>query len=240
MSGEDFRERIAELARRSGLAGPQRAVVAVAIVVCCIAIILAAFRWWPSSGGKGFAIEPAAEAGAAAGDVAAGEALAGEPSASGQAQETTLVVHVAGAVRHPGVVRCASGSRVGDAVSAAGGLLGNAAGDAVNLARTIADGEMIYIPTLDEVAAGAVPPTPVDGGGPGGAASPGVVDGLIDLNTATADQLQTLPGVGPAISARIVSDREANGPFAAPEDLMRVSGIGQKKFAAVKDLVTVR
>lgn len=242
MSGEDFREHVAELARRSGLTRPQRAVVVIAFIVSFIAIALAVVRWWPGSVDGGFVIESVREVDRTDGDAAVQRMPAGQLLAGGPAQDTsvTVVVHVAGAVRHPGVVRCAPGSRVVDAVSLAGGLLGNAAGNTVNLARTITDGEMIYVPTIDEVASGTFSPALVNGGGSSGKSSRGAPEGLINLNTATEDQLQTLPGVGPAIAARIVSDREANGPFETQEDLKRVSGIGEKKFAALKDFITVR
>jgi competence protein ComEA len=162
------------------------------------------------------------------------------PAEGGESQDATDVphvrvwVHVVGAVRHPGLYDLESGARVEAAVEAAGGLLGNAAPEAVNLARKVADGEQIAIPTADEaerggaVVAGAV-------GTPGGGGSVAKVN----LNTATAEQLDTLPGIGPSTATKIVADREANGPYASPDDLGRVSGIGPKKLEGLKDLVSV-
>ncbi len=149
------------------------------------------------------------------------------------AEPGEVVVHVIGAVRRPGVYAAPAGSRVGDAIEAAGGALGNAALEAINLARVLVDGEQVYVPTSDEASAAAAadhgfPPT-----GPAGGRR-------VNLNTATAEELDGLPGIGPATAQKIVDDRARNGPFASPEDLMRVPGIGPKKFDALKDLVTTR
>ncbi|MDI6844004.1 MAG: ComEA family DNA-binding protein [Anaerosomatales bacterium] len=138
-----------------------------------------------------------------------------------------VVVHVVGAVRRPGVYNLPAGSRVGDAVAAAGGALGNAAPDAVNLARVLNDGEQVRIPSADEASAAVA-----------ASGAPSDAPRKVNINTATAAELDTLPGIGPATAQKIVDDRERNGPFASPEDLMRVPGIGPKKFDALKDLVT--
>jgi competence protein ComEA len=142
-------------------------------------------------------------------------------------------------------------ARVGDAVNAAGGLSGNAAQGSVNLARLLADGEQIVIPTEDEYAkatAGAATQN-VSGASkgvvsPGGASAenPGApsVGTVVNINTADAAALDALPGVGPSTAAKIVADRDSNGPFATPDDLGRVSGIGPKKLEALKDFIRVR
>lgn len=145
-----------------------------------------------------------------------------------------VVVHVAGAVRRPGVYTAPVGSRVHDAIERAGGALGNAALEAINLARVLVDGEQVYVPTSDEASAAAGAPLgsrPMAGGTEGR---------KVNLNTATAEELDGLPGIGPATAQKIIDDRTRNGPFAAPEDLMRVPGIGPKRFDALKDLVTTR
>ena len=146
----------------------------------------------------------------------------------------TVFVHVGGAVVEPGVRELAEGARVQDAVDAAGGFADGAARDALNLARVLADGEQIVVPSQEaDAAAGAAP----DGGvGATGASSAG---GKVNLNRATAAELDALPGVGPSTAEKIVADREANGPFRTVEDLKRVSGIGDKKFADLADLVCV-
>lgn len=152
-----------------------------------------------------------------------------EPSA-----ETTLVVHVAGAVLRPGLVWMPGGSRVGNAIEAAGGSLGSAALDALNLARVLSDGEQVYVPSLDEVAAGGSASPP---GGPIGVPE---APARVDLNSANVAALDTLPGVGPSTAAKIVADREANGPFTSVDDLQRVAGIGPKRIEEIRELVEVR
>ena len=161
------------------------------------------------------------------GDAGAGEG-ASEPA-------STIVVHVGGAVAEPGVRELDEGARVQDAVDAAGGFAEGAARDALNLARVLVDGEQIVVSSLEEAdaAAGAAPD---GGGGATGASSAG---GKVNLNRATAAELDALPGVGPSTAEKIVADREANGPFGTVEDLKRVSGIGDKKFADLADLVCV-
>jgi competence protein ComEA len=149
-----------------------------------------------------------------------------------------VTVHVAGAVAAPGVVTLPAGSRVTDAVDAAGGLLGDADPSRVNLARPLEDGEQLLILREGEE---APLPAPGPSGGPNAAdgAVAGGRGGPIDLNRATVEQLQTLPGIGPAIAARIVEHRDQHGPFAVPGDLRDVSGIGEKRFQDLADLVTV-
>ena len=156
------------------------------------------------------------------------------------APHVMLVVHVAGAVAAPGVVRLGADARVHAAIAAAGGPTGDADLDGLNLAATVADGQRIYVPVAGEVDPATVPsggssaPTVEPGTGASGAAS-----GPIDVNRASASELEVLPGVGPATAAAIVDDRERNGPFASVDDLDRVPGIGPSKLAAIRDLVTV-
>lgn len=156
-------------------------------------------------------------------------------SASTQVEEAPpIFVHVGGAVAEPGVCELASGSRVQDAVDAAGGFVEGAARDAINLARVVVDGEQIVVPSQEDEDAAAVDAVGADGG-----SGVSTKDGKVNLNRASAAELDTLPGVGPSTAEKIVADREANGPFATVEDLKRVSGIGDKKFAALADLVSV-
>ena len=159
---------------------------------------------------------------------------------SNPAPGAPLFVHVAGSVAQPGVYRLAPGERVHAAIAAAGGPTADADLDGLNLAAGVADGQRVYVPARGEVDPSTVPSGgDVEGsiGSDGSATSPPL--GPIDLNTATADDLDTLPGVGPATAAAIVDDRERHGPFASVGDLERVPGIGPAKLAAVADLVTV-
>jgi competence protein ComEA len=142
-----------------------------------------------------------------------------------------LVVHVAGAVARPGVYELATGARVHAAVDAAGGSLPDAATDALNLAAPLADGERVYVPVVGEPVPPPEPPA-------ASATSPSVPAGPVDLNSATAAELDLLPGIGPATAQAIVDHREANGPFASVDDLEAVRGIGPAKLEAIRPLVT--
>lgn len=144
-----------------------------------------------------------------------------------------LCVHVDGAVQVPGVYHLAAGSRIMDAVEAAGGLSEGAVTTAVNLAQLIQDGEQIVIP-LEEAAAASS-----SGNEAVASAAPKAKTELININRASAAELTALNGVGEATAAKIVADREANGPFRSVEDLKRVSGIGDKKFESLKDSICV-
>jgi len=137
---------------------------------------------------------------------------------------TQLYVHILGAVQHPGLYALAGGSRVVDVVAAAGGLNDDADQAQVNLARFVIDGEQILVPVIGAVGA---TPTGLTSGG------------KVNINTADETTLETLPRVGPAMAARIVAWRDANGRFTALEDLMSVTGIGQKTFDGFKDLISL-
>ncbi|MFN7151665.1 MAG: helix-hairpin-helix domain-containing protein, partial [Microthrixaceae bacterium] len=162
----------------------------------------------------------------------------GDGAASGE-----VVVHVAGAVTAPGVVRLAATGRIVDAVAAAGGLRPDADPDRVNLAAPVSDGQRIVIPVLgqplpEEVVTAAPGRTPPDGAA-GSAGPAGPSPAVVDLNLATAEQLDTLPGVGPATAAAILAYREESGPFRSVDDLIEVRGIGEAKLEALRDLVVV-
>ncbi len=139
------------------------------------------------------------------------------PAPSGE-----IYVHVLGAVLAPGLYELREGDRVVDAIAVAGGFAEGADETQLNLARPLADGEQLVVPLMGEAAA-----------------APGEQSGKVNLNTATLDQLETLPRVGPALAQRILDWREANGRFSAVEDLMSVTGIGAKTFEGMRDLVTV-
>lgn len=142
-----------------------------------------------------------------------------------------LTVHVAGAVLAPGVVRLTSGARVADAVAAAGGASGNAALDELNLARLVEDGERIVVPDVADAATTATP----DGSAEGAWRA----DGRLDLNLATQQDLEQLPGIGPVTAGRILDWREANGGFREVAQLREVTGIGERRFQDLAPLVVV-
>lgn len=155
------------------------------------------------------------------------------PSSVAAASPTpVLVVDVAGKVRHPGLYRLPSGSRVDDAVQAAGGALPGVDLTLLNLAAKVTDGQQIA------VGAPGAPPAGGSGGGAGASGS-APASGPVDLNTATLEQLETLPGVGPVLGQHILDWRAAHGRFATIDQLREVSGIGDVKFAALRSQVTV-
>jgi competence protein ComEA len=250
---EQAEKRVVDLARRAGVAGVPPAAVGAVAVVLAVALVGALWRWWPRGEPAGIARADteAAEvtsSGASSGSAAPGGAVVNGAAAGGSGPVT---VHIVGAVIHPGVYELPATARVRDAVNAAGGLSGNAAQGSVNLARLLADGEQIVIPTEDEFAkttagAGAQNVSGASKGvvGPGGASAenPGAPPAgtVVNINTADAAALDALPGVGPSTAAKIVADRDTNGPFATPDDLGRVSGIGPKKLEALKDFIRVR
>jgi competence protein ComEA len=151
------------------------------------------------------------------------------------------VVHVAGAVRRPGVYRLPAGARVQEAVRRAGGARRGANVNGINLAAKVVDGQQVVVPSRTPsgsdgpaAAAGA----PAEGSGPAGAAAAGVAPGPpISLNNATAEQLDTLDGVGPATAQKIIAWRTQHGGFRSVADLGQVPGIGPKKLAALRDRV---
>jgi len=146
-----------------------------------------------------------------------------------------VTVHVAGSVLTPGVYELATGARVHEAIDRAGGITGDADVDTLNLAAPIADGSRIYVPAVgEEVSAAALIDVPfVEGAVDAGLAGP------VNVNQATAADLDGLPGVGPATSTAIITERQRNGPFLSVDDLQRVPGIGPAKLASIRDLVTV-
>ncbi|MEG0070474.1 MAG: ComEA family DNA-binding protein [Raoultibacter sp.] len=146
----------------------------------------------------------------------------------------TVIVHVGGAVALPGVYELPGGSRVQAAIDAAGGFAEGAFGDGLNRARVLNDGEQVIVPlqpASDDVSG------VIDGHTP--TALEGSFSGKVNINSATLEELDSLTGIGPSTAQRILADREAQGPFRTIEDLKRVSGIGDKKFAALADSICV-
>lgn len=158
-----------------------------------------------------------------------------------------VLVHVVGEVKQPGVVEIAADSRVVDAIEAAGGASDLAVLSAINLARTVSDGEQLVVPDAAEA-------LEIAAGGAGGAGATGAASaahtgagsagnsgqaGVVNLNTASIDQLVQLPKVGPAIAQRIVDWREANGGFGSVDQLLEVNGIGAKTLNGFRDQVSI-
>jgi competence protein ComEA len=154
------------------------------------------------------------------------------PAGASKLNARLIYVHVGGAVHRPGLYEVPDGSRVFDAVQAAGGATDQADLDSLNLASKVKDGDKILVPA--RVEPGADPPP--GGAAAGGGASAG---GLINLNSATLEQLDSLPGVGPSTAQKIIDYRTQHGGFRSVDELMEVPGIGPAKFAELKDQVTV-
>lgn len=179
---------------------------------------------------------PQAEPGAAPVDGAPAPAgPAASVPAAPAAPPVTVTVHVAGQVASPGVYAVPAGGRVADAVIAAGGTASEADVEQLNLAARLSDGERIYVPKKGE----APPPVSPSLAAGGGSTTGGAPAGPVDLNTATAEQLDALPGVGPATSKAILTYRANHGRFRSVTELLEVPGIGPAKLEALRPLVKV-
>jgi competence protein ComEA len=150
---------------------------------------------------------------------------------------TEVVVHVAGAVAKPGVQRLKPGSRVVDAVDAAGGSAPDADLGRINLAAVLEDGQQVYVPKVGEAGGGAAAPGPARAGDTATGSTPSGQP--IHLNTATAAELEALSGIGPALAEAIVSYRNEHGPFSSVDELLDVRGIGQAKLEALREQVVL-
>jgi competence protein ComEA len=197
------------------LADPGRRGVAALAVVAVLACLVAGWSAWRA--------RPRAEPVDAVRISAEPLAGSGSPSPA-----TDVVVAVAGGVRRPGLVRLPLGARVADAVAAAGGIRPGTQLGSLNLARRLVDGELVTVGAV------AVPPGTAAPPGTGGARG-----ALLDLNTATVAELDSLPGVGPVLAQRIVDFRTEHGPFATVDQLREVDGIGESRFGELRGRVTV-
>lgn len=152
-----------------------------------------------------------------------------------------IAVHVVGAVPRPGLYEFAEGARVQDAIDAAGGLLASASVDTINLAALLEDGQQLNIPFKagEELStSNSSDDTSLVLPGATEASSSGSSQDLININTASVEELDSLPGIGPTIAQRIIDYRDENGPFQTIEDILNVSGVGPSTFDQIKDLIT--
>jgi competence protein ComEA len=197
------------------------------VAAALVAVLLGA-RLLAAGGGDaaGVTVDPAGDSTRGAGGAGGGAARSGTRSAE-------LLVQVAGEVARPGVYRVPAGARVTDAVGRAGGLTRRADQAGVNLVARVQDGQQVIVPRRGAAggAGGAAAATGA-AGATGGPATP------VSLSSATVAQLDTLDGIGPTLAQRIVDYRQAHGGFSSVDQLNQVSGIGEKRFAALKKAVT--
>jgi len=240
----------------------------ITVLVAAVAVAIGILRYAAIQGVSGDSILRGAAGGSAAGVQTEKEGSADPAQANSAPAETSggpsgsldapakesappqmVFIDIGGAVADPGVIAMPAGSRISDAIEAAGGLTEEAETKEINRATKLADGDKIYIPTKDEVRQGNFPQGAGSGGGTAGTASAsntagaasanGGAAGLVNINTANQAALETLPGVGPAIAQRILDFRTRNGAFPTIEALMNVSGIGSKTFEKLRDKITV-
>ena len=229
MENIDFQKLLRRLRQWVAFIGPQRIVAG-----CCTAVLLGGIAW--------FVLKPSTV------PIDAYVPRVTTVSATSTPMSPSIItVHVAGAVNSPGVYRLPSSARVVDAVASAGGALRSADLESINLAQTITDTEQIYIPikkvsrprvtTAPRLRPQRTTPTtaPTTNGGSAGTQP----TRLINLNTATASELDSLTGVGPSTAKAIITYRTKKGSFSKVEDLLNVPGIGPAKLAALRDQVTV-
>lgn len=222
MDWENVSVKLKSLSRRAGLARVPFPVLACVAVACIVLVVLALVRFVPtgSSAGQDFEAPAPAE-----------EQVVDEQDSDVQ----QVGVDVEGAVASPGLYLVSADARVNDAVAAAGGMTQDADRQRVNLAQKVEDGMQVYVPSREEAAAASGAAAT----GAGQASASGLSKGKVNLNTASAEELQTLSGIGPSLSQRIIDYRQANGPFKSVEDLRKVPGIGDTRFKSLKDLVCV-
>ena len=205
-------------------------------VVALLVLALGAGTYWYRAGMAGAADEGAAQTAATARRAAVSEA-SGPMASAGSAPAgagAEAVVHVAGAVVRPGVYTLAAGSRVADAIEAGGGPAPEADLDRLNLAAKVVDGQRVLVTRRGE------PAPPDEGTTGGGDPASGVGSGeRLNLNTATKAQLEALPGIGPSMAQAILDQRQRRGGFRSVRDLLDVRGIGDARFAELRDLVSV-
>ncbi len=235
------------------------ALLGIVLVVLLAAVVFGLRVAWAQSAGGGTVIAPGGGSRAGPSAVTAGAVPVGvsgsvggasgatptapaggagkAPSAQPSTSVGVVVVHVVGRVKHPGVRRLPVGSRVADAVEAAGGVATKADLSAVNLARVLVDGEQVRVPAVGETVA----PVPTTGAGAAtsGGSGAGGSGAPVSLNTADLAALDTLPGVGPVLAQRILDWRSAHGRFTSVDELGEVSGIGEKLLAQLSPLVTL-
>lgn len=241
-------QRITALMRKFNLSQPQ--LIAVAVVAVLAIVSVAIFIWMIAAGTSESFDRSHNQANSTQGAIVAENPQhSQEDKSSDQSKDDhkikeaspQMMVHVDGAVKSPGLYALQMANpRVNDAIQIAGGLAEDANGQGINLASPVEDGQKIYIPRKGEDAPPEIPqPDQNKVSSNKQTNSKRDKKTVVDINKATVDEFTKLQGVGEGLAQRIVADRQKNGPFKTTEDLMRVSGIGQKKFDQLKDNIRV-
>jgi competence protein ComEA len=197
--------------------------VVLVMVAAGIAVVITAASAHPAAASTSTGDYSSGSSGSGAGSSGSSSSSGGAPGAD-STTTTTDFVQVVGQVQRPGLYELPAGDRNVDAVAAAGGFTAKADQASLNLAQVISDGEQIVVAARGAIVAGAAPGT--------------TSSGMVDINTADATGLETLDGIGPALAQRILAYRTAHGGFRSVNDLQNVTGIGPKKFAAIKGSVS--
>jgi competence protein ComEA len=246
--------------------GRRPVLLRVAVIVVVVAVVAAlVIVYWSDAADEGFAIASVGDTSAEATSTAADAASAGadappstQPDTAAQDMRQVearapLIVYLTGAVVNQGVYELDQGARINDVIMLAGGLAEDSAANYINPAASLGDGQHIHIPTLAEIESGEAVRIAAGGAVGLGGASTGTAGSAetgsggdaasgerkVNINTADNAELESLPGVGVATAQRIINYREKNGAFTSVEDLMNISGIGEKKYADLVDRVCV-
>ena len=241
-------QRITTLMRKFNLS--QRQLITVAVVAVLAIVSVAIFIWMIAAGTSESFDRSHNQANSTQGAIVAEnpqhsqeDKSTDQPKDDHKIKEASpqMMVHVDGAVKSPGLYALQMANpRVNDAIQIAGGLAEDANGQGINLASPVEDGQKIYIPRKGEEAPPEIPQP--DQNKPSNNKQTNTKRDkktVVDINKATVDEFTKLQGVGEGLAQRIIADRQKNGPFKTTEDLMRVSGIGQKKFDQLKDNIRV-
>ena len=223
-----FLDEVDSLKAKAGISKPRLPIVVGLGVIVAIILVLCAYLVWNSMSTPSFELSQT-------------ETSQPEEGAPEALSVQHVYVHVTGAVVSPGVYELTPDARVSDAINAAGGLRDDAVETSINLARVVTDGEQIVVASETEQAP-ANPSTPSENtSNPSTASNLSSSQALskININTATAEELMELDGVGESTAQKIIAYRSDNGSFTSIEDIKNVSGIGDKKFEAIKDAITV-
>lgn len=225
-----FLEEVDSLKQKAGIANPKLPIIAFlgAILILIVFVVLGTIWTSVTTPYKDSSVGNNSD------EMVVSQSENSDSEGANEANTSTLFVHIAGSVKNPGLYELPQGSRVSDAVSAAGGMSEDANTSSVNLARQLTDGEQIIVASNEDILAATE--TGTSNGSPSGQVSS---QGKVNINTASAEELMTLDGVGEATADKIIAYRQENGSFSRIEEIKEVSGIGEKKFEAMKDAITV-